>query len=98
MTLQLVCSCTLGTHFCAHKNHVVGHTKGQYQHYRQKDHLQEFDTDAQEHVDWDSSVGQVFEDEDKVKPGEKHCQGPYLPLPRGGTPACIVKTINEDDG
>ena len=59
--------------------------------------LQECDTNAKEHVDWDGSAGHVFKDEDEVEPGEEHGEGSYLPLARGRTPAFIVKAIEEDD-
>ena len=59
--------------------------------------LQERPTDAEKHVDWDGSAGHVFEDEDKVEPGEENCKCSYLPLPRSRTPALIVEAIDEDD-
>ena len=61
--------------------------------------LQEFDTDAKEHVDWASYyIGHVFEDEDEVEPGEEHCDCTYLPLPSVRAPIFLVKAIDEDDG
>ena len=60
------------------------------------DQLQECDTDAKEHVDWDGSAWHVFEDKDEVEPGEEHGEGSYLPLVRGRTPALVVKAMDED--
>ena len=85
------------THF--YKHHVEGNTKGQYQQQWQKYQLQESDTDTKEHVDWAGSVRYVSEDENEVHPGEEHCKGSYLPLPRSGAPVIIAldKANNEDE-
>ena len=42
------------------------------------------------HVDWDGSVGYVFEDEDEVEPGEEHGKSSYLPLPMSRAPALSI--------
>ena len=88
------------THFRrsgANKDHVEGNGKGQYQHYWQQNQLQESDTDIKKHDDRDINERHVFEAEDEVEPGEEHGEGSYLPLPRGGAPALIVKAIDEDE-
>ena len=85
------------TYICAHKDHVEGNTKSRYQYKWQVNQPQECTTNTKEHVDWASYyVGRVFEDEDKVEPGEEYCNCTYLPLPNVRAPVMIVKAIDED--
>lgn len=79
------------------KDHIVWCTKGKHQYYGQENQFQKCDAYAEESVDWDSSVGHVFENEYDIEPGEEHTNSSHLPLPIGGTPTVVVKTKNEDE-